>query len=86
MKNVYVRKLKQIIIDKFIPGLTVEEFDENTPLLEFGVGLDSVANMELILEIEKQLGVEIDESEINGEILYNFSSLLNYLEKLKINS
>ena len=84
MNNKNVTKLKKIIIDMFIGNISIEEFDENIPLVEYGVGLDSVANMELLLEIEKQLGVEIDESEINSDILFSFRSLLNYLEKLKV--
>ena len=82
MEHEKVKRLKQIIIDKFNPGLSVEELDDNMPLVDYGIGLDSVANMELILEIEKYLGIEIDESDINSEILYSFRSLKKYLESL----
>jgi len=86
MEHEKVKRLKQIIIDKFNPGLSVEELDDNMPLVDYGIGLDSVANMELILEIEKYLGIEIDESNINSEILYSFKSLKKYLESLTVKS
>jgi len=86
MEHEKEKRLKQIIIDKFNPGLSVEELDDSMPLVEYGIGLDSVANMELILEIEKYLGIEIDESDINSEILYSFRSLKNYLESLTVKS
>ena len=86
MEHEKVKRLKQIIIDKFNPGLSVEELDDNMPLVDYGIGLDSVANMELILEIEKYLGIEIDESDINSEILYSFRNLKKYLESLTAKS
>lgn len=86
MEHEKVNRLKQIIIDKFNPGLSVEELDDTIPLVNYGIGLDSVANMELILEIEKYLGIEIDESDINSEILYSFRSLKKYLESLMVKS
>lgn len=85
MEQKKVKGLKQIIIDKFNAGISVEQFDDSTPLAEYGIGLDSVANMELILEIEKYLGIDIDESDLNSGILLSFSSLLNYLESLSRN-
>lgn len=75
-------KLKQLIINKFDLGIKSEDFDIDEPLVNFGIGLDSVANLEFILELEKTLGIEIDESEINSEILYNFRSLVDYLSRI----
>ena len=79
-------KLKQLIIDKYQLGIKPEELDINEPLVNFGIGLDSVSNLEFILELEKNLGIEIDESSINGEILYNFRSLTDYLCRINTKS
>jgi len=74
-------KIKEIIINKFQLDIDTGEFDESKPFIEYGVGLDSVANLELILEIEKELKINIDEAEIGSEILFNFKSLYNFINK-----
>ncbi len=81
MNTENIKKLKQLIIKKFNLDPDINEFDTGREFAEYGIGLDSVSNLELILEIEKALGINIDESQISGDILYNFNSLINYLDK-----
>jgi acyl carrier protein len=74
-------KIKEIIINKFKLNIDTGKFEEKKPFIEYGVGLDSVANLELILEIEKKLKINIDEAEIDNEILFNFKSLYDFINK-----
>ena len=74
-------KIKEIIIGKFKLNIETGEFDETKPFIEYGVGLDSVANLELILEIEKKLKIDLDEAEIDSEVLFNFKSLYDFINK-----
>ncbi len=74
-------KIKEIIINKFQLDIDAGEFDDSKPFIEYGVGLDSVGNLELILEIEKELKINIDEAEIGSEILFNFKSLYNFINE-----
>ncbi len=71
--------IKEIIINKFNLGIDVVDFDEQKPFIEYGVGIDSVANLELILQIEKNLKINIDEAQVNSEILFNFKTLYKFL-------
>lgn len=80
MAQEFINKIKHIIITKYGLEIDIDEFDESKPFIEYGVGLDSIANLELVLEIEKTLGINIDENEINNEVLYNFINLINYLK------
>jgi len=80
MTQEFINKIKHIIITKYGLEIDIDEFDESKPFIEYGVGLDSIANLELVLEIEKTLGINIDENEINNEVLYNFINLRNYLK------
>ncbi|NIP29358.1 MAG: hypothetical protein GTN99_01510 [Candidatus Dadabacteria bacterium] len=75
------RQIKEIIINKYRLGIDKDDFDETRPFFEYGVGIDSVANLELILEIEKKLKINIDEAQIDAEVLFNFKNLYNYLIK-----
>ncbi len=73
-------KIKEIIINKFNLGIDVCDFDEKKPLIEYGVGIDSVANLELIIQIEKNLKINIDEKHVSSEILYNFKALYEFIK------
>ncbi len=74
-------KIKELIINKYKLNIKADDFDEEKPFFEYGVGLDSVANLELILEIEKKLKINIDEAEIDNEVLFNFHNLYGFLKE-----
>ena len=81
MSETLKNKIKEIIIHKYKLDIDTTEFDEARPFMEYGVGLDSVANLELILEIEKELEINIDEAEIDADVLFNFKNLYNFLSR-----
>ena len=67
-----VSQLKTIIADELDANLTVEEIDDNAPLLEEGLGFDSVQIVEFISAVENHFDIEFDDSELDPE---NFKSL-----------
>ncbi|MDJ0898316.1 MAG: phosphopantetheine-binding protein [Xenococcus sp. MO_188.B8] len=68
-----VSQLKTILITAFEDDhLKVEDIDDNAPLLEGGLELDSVQIVEFISAIEQHFDLEFDDSELDPE---NFSSL-----------
>lgn len=73
-------KIKEIIIIKFKLDMDASDFDESRPLIEYGIGIDSVANLELIVEIEKALKLNLDESEVDGEVLINLENLYGFID------
>lgn len=73
-------KIKEIIIIKFKLDMDASDFDESRPLIEYGIGIDSVANLELIVEIEKALKLNLDESEVDGEVLINLEKLYGFID------
>jgi acyl carrier protein len=74
-----VRQLKHIIADELDVNLDVEGVDETAPLFEGGIGLDSVAVMDLILLIEGHFGFEFSESELDVEIFENLGTLADFI-------
>ena len=48
-------------------------------LIELGVGVDSVSTLEFIMELEEELGVSIDESEVNLGVLETVESLSEFI-------
>ena len=72
-------------IKERIKGLIAEKFkvDDNIKdtafLVDYGLGVDSVSTLEFVVALEKEFGVEIDESEINPVILKDINSVADYI-------
>ncbi len=58
------------------PGISTD-----TPLLSSGLGLDSVALLEILVEIETEFGVQFPDSEITGELFRSIGTLASAVER-----
>ncbi|HWP92255.1 MAG TPA: acyl carrier protein [Thermodesulfobacteriota bacterium] len=74
-------RVKKVLINKFLQDLRPEYIKDDTPLIELGVGVDSVATLELIVALEEEFEIGIDESEINRELLTNLTSISDYISE-----
>lgn len=79
-------EIKMLIITSLnLPDLKPSDIDENMPLFNDGLGLDSVDALELGLAIQKQYGIQLDSKTANlNEIFYSVKTLADYIEKNKI--
>lgn len=84
MSESIMHQLKEIIAYKLDVNLSIEEIDENVSLYEDGLGLDSIAIVDLIVAIEKEFSLKIDDEELNAELFNNLSNLAQFLQ-LKLN-
>lgn len=66
MEDNMQEKLQEIIefMSDYL-GIIEDEIDKDTKLME-DIGLDSLAFMELIGEVEDEFGIQIEESEISS--------------------
>ena len=55
------------------------QFDSDTQLLDNLAELDSMAIVELVLALEQRFGIEIDDSEITGEMFESVGSLAGFV-------
>jgi acyl carrier protein len=60
--------LRQFILERFLPGESPANMRDDTRLLTSGI-LDSLASLELVSFIERELGVELSASERSAEYL-----------------
>jgi acyl carrier protein len=74
-------KIKKVLINKLLQGFKPEDIGDDAPLIELGVGVDSVATLELILALEEEFHITIDESEVNQELISSINSISNYVSK-----
>jgi len=74
-----IDQLKDIIAHKLDVNIKVEEIETDTPLLEEGLGLDSIAVMEFITLIEETFGFQFAEDELNLEPFQNLQTLSQFI-------
>lgn len=72
-------RVKRVLVKKLLKGLNPEDIKDDTPLIELGVGVDSVATLEFIVAMEEEFQISIDEGEINMELLANVISISDYI-------
>ncbi|OLT59304.1 acyl carrier protein [Moorena bouillonii] len=67
-----VKQLKEIIATEVDANLELEDIDENASLFEDGLGLDSLAIMQLITSIERHFWLRFTDDDISPD---NFEDL-----------
>jgi acyl carrier protein len=84
MSDIIVNQLKDIIANKLDVNLAYDEIDENVSLFEDGLGLDSIAIVDLIVTIEKTFSLSIEDEELNADLFKNLKILSEFVRnKLK---
>ncbi len=84
MSEVIVNQLKDIIANKLDVNLAYDQIDENVSLFEDGLGLDSIAIVDLIVSIESTFSISIEDEELNADLFKNLKILSEFVRnKLK---
>lgn len=80
MKEI-VNEIKELIITSLnLEDMKPSDIDENAPLFNDGLGLDSVDALELGLAVQKKYGLVLDSKSANlKEIFFSVSSLAKYI-------
>lgn len=72
-----LEKIKQIVAENL--DKNVEELDVNASILD-DLGADSIAVMEIVMELETEFGVEVPTEDVMQ--LKTIQDIANYIEKL----
>jgi acyl carrier protein len=76
-----VDSLKQLIIESLnLDGVTPEMIGEDDALFGDGLGLDSVDALELVIALEKKLGVKIRSHEIDPQAFASVNSMMEFIQ------
>jgi len=76
-------RIKKVLLGKALKNIDPKEIANSSQLIEFGVGLDSVATLELVVALEEEFQIRIDESEISAETFQTINSMARHItEKL----
>ena len=74
-------RIKKVLINKLLHGFKPEDIGDDAHLIELGVGVDSIATLELIVALEEEFHITIDESEVNQELISSINSIFDYVSK-----
>ena len=70
-REMVLKKVKQIIIERLNLDLTSEEIDDDSPLIGMGLGLDSIDSLELVVGVEDEFEVQIMDDNIEAFLSVN---------------
>lgn len=76
-----IEQVRTIIADRLDVNISREEIEPDSGLLEDGLGLDSIAIVELITLIEEHFGFKFDEDGLNMEAFESVSTLAEYIQR-----
>ncbi len=79
MPSTIIPILKKIIAEELDVNIKVEEINNEMPLLEDGIGLDSVAIMEFIVLIEKNFDFKFSDDELTFEPFKDLNTLAEFI-------
>ncbi len=72
-------RIKKLIINHVLDEDDSIEIENGQPLMELGIGIDSVSTLEFLVALENEFGINIDESSIEIETLENVESISDFV-------
>jgi acyl carrier protein len=74
------QNLKKLIVDRLnLIDITPEDIGDDMPLFKTGLGLDSIDALELTLNVEKEYGVKVANSEQALQAFQSVSTLAAFI-------
>jgi len=81
-----IEQLKDLVADRLDVNIRREEIDADSPLLEEGMKLDSLAIVELITLSEERFGIEFGENDLNMDAFANLRALASVINAHRLSS
>lgn len=78
-----IEQLRHLVVERLDVNLTLADIAPDTPLLSGGLGLDSMAIIELVSLTEQSFGVEFGEDELNIDTFATVRALATVVETLR---
>ena len=79
MTDTAKQKIKNFIMEQFLPGEDANELTDDTPLISGGI-LDSIATLQLVMYVEETFGVSFEPHEVDKENLDTLNLMVRLLE------
>ena len=80
-------KLKREIIEELnLQDVDPAKLDENTPLFNEGLGLDSIDALELIVLLQRNYGLKLASAEEGKEVFRSIKTMADYIHANQVKS
>ena len=76
------QKIKQFIVDEFMPDVPVEDLDADFDLLTGGV-VDSLGLLKVVAWLESEYDIGVDDSQLGPESFRTVRAIHEFVEKEK---
>jgi acyl carrier protein len=70
-----------MLADEMDLGLVAHQIDENVPLLEDGLGLDSIVIVELIASVERRFDFEFQDADLRTSSFESLTALAGVIRR-----
>ncbi len=57
-----------------------EEIEDEMPLFDGGLGLDSIDALEIVLELQRSFGVEVRDEHVGNRVLRSVRTIVEFIE------
>jgi acyl carrier protein len=74
-------RVKKVLTENLLKDMEADELENDAPLIEFGVGVDSVSRLEFLVALEEEFHVKLDEGEITPAFFETVDSIAEHLSK-----
>jgi D-alanine--poly(phosphoribitol) ligase subunit 2 len=74
------QKIKQFIVDEFMPDVSVDELDSDFDLLTGGV-VDSLGLLQVVAWLETEFDVGVDESQLGPESFRTVDAIKQFVDQ-----
>jgi acyl carrier protein len=76
-------KIKQFIVDEFMPDVSPDELESDFDLLTGGV-VDSLGLLQVVAWLETEFDITVDESELGPESFRTVDAIREYIEQSRV--
>lgn len=68
-----------MLLGNILKDADTDSLGYDSPLIEYGVGVDSVSRLEFLVALEEEFGIRLDESEITPEFFDTLSTISEFI-------
>lgn len=73
-------RVKEVIIRKLSLDVTPEEIGDDDPLFDGGLGLNSMATIEIIVGLEEEFEIQVPDEDLRVELFDSVKTMADYVK------
>jgi acyl carrier protein len=79
-QDTLAQQVKVAIVRCLRMPIKPEEIEDDMPLFDEGLGLDSIDALEIVLELQRTFNVEITDEQVGKRVLRSVSTIVGFIE------